>query len=126
MSWSTIWESATVGIFEGLGIVSVVWSFHQLRKFLYYHGKWKFYSLFDDRHTDLGRDHGPRSNGQQLYWTPVESVGTGKEPSWYYSPMVYEKSSWWYWIRRSFYYAYKYQQWKPVEYLSPGQMMNPE
>ena len=121
-----MWESVTVGIFEGLGIVSVVWLFHQLRKFLYYHGKWKFYSMFDDRDTDLGRDRGPVSNGRQLYWTPVEHIGTGSEPSWYYTPMVYEKPSWWNWIRRSFFYAYKHQQWKPVECLSPEQMMSPE
>ena len=126
MSWSTAWESVIVGIFEGLGIVSVVWFFHQVRKFLYYHGKWKFYSLFDDRDTDLGRAQGPTSNGRQLYWTIAEGIGTGKEPSWHYSPMVYEKPSWWYWIRRSFYYSYKHQQWKPVEYLSPMQMMKPE
>ena len=37
--------------------------------------------------------------------------------------MVYEKPSWWLWMRRSYYYAFRHQQWKPVEYIQPAQML---
>ena len=124
MSNPTGWELVAVGVLQGLGLLAVVWGAHQIRKGLYHHSKWRFFSAFDDRGTDLGRDHGPASDdGRALYWVPVENTGTGESPAWAYAPMVYEKPSWWHWMRRSYYYAFKHQQWKPVEYIHPAQML---
>ena len=119
----TVRNSVVVGLLEGLGIVAAVWCFHQLRKYLYYRNRWRFFSILDDRSTDLGANTGPMtSDGRQLYWVPVESFGSGSEPFWAYVPLVFEKLTYWKWIRESFKYAGKYQQWKPREFMSPDFM----
>lgn len=119
----TVWNAVGVGLLEGLGIVVAFWCFHQLRKYIYYRNRWLFFSIFDDRSTDLGVDVGPvTGDGRQLYWAPVESFGADDEPFWAYVPLAHEKPSYWKWIRESYKYAGKYQQWKPREFMSPERM----
>ena len=116
----TLWNSVVVGLLEGLGIVAAVWCLHQLRKYLYYRNRWRFFSIFDDRSKALGADAGPTSNGVQLYWMPGETIGVESEPFWSYAPLAYEKPTYWKWIKASFKYAGKHQQWKPREFMSPA------
>ena len=117
------WEALNDGIFQGLGVLAVVWCAHQVRKFWYYHSRWRFFSHFDDRTKDFSPFDWPvLDDGRQLYWAPMERILSKAEPYWAYIPLLAEKPSWWDWMRCSFSYAFKYQQWKPIEYLHPTHM----
>ena len=126
MSLSAVWEPLITGMLQGFGLLAVVWAFHQVRKGIYYHRKWRFCLNLVAGGMPAGSSFEnalKNAEGEPCYWTPMEDAGTGTVPGWYYAPtpMSTKRPAWWPWMKRSFVLAYKHQQWKPAEYLTIAQ-----